>query len=63
MQLEELGNSKDVPPLSCRENIELSTIVENRVAKLNENGLNLLQFIGSVLSRRQLALGSQEVPG
>ena len=63
MQLEELGSSKDVPPLSCRGDFKLSTIVENRVTKLNDNGLNLLHFIGSVLPCRQLARDSREVPG
>ena len=63
MQLEELGSSKDVPPLSCRGDFELSTIVENRVIKLTENGLSTLQFKGRVLSRRKLAKDFQEVPG
>ena len=33
MQLEETGSSKDVPPLRCRGNLELSTIEKKNTAR------------------------------
>ncbi len=62
MQLEELGSSKDVPPLSCRGFFGLSTIVENRVAKLNENGMIGCDSKSSILPRSLQASGAHEVP-
>lgn len=62
MQLEESGTSKDVPPLSCRETFELSTFVENRVAKLNKTEINNCISTGSVFLRRFQSYGSHKVP-
>jgi hypothetical protein len=61
MQLEELGTSKDVPPLSSREAFELSTFVANRVVKLNTTK-NSCIIIGSVFARRIQSNGSHKVP-
>jgi hypothetical protein len=62
MLLEESGSSKDVPPLSNRGFIELSTFVQNRVVKLNENGLSYCKFIGRISYRSVRTEDSQEVP-
>lgn len=61
MQLEELGTSKDVPPLSSREAFELSTFVENRVAKLNTTKSNCIST-RSFFARRIQSNGSHKVP-
>lgn len=62
MPLEELGSSKDVPPLSCRGFFWLSTFVENRAAKLNEIGMNGCIISSSVFTRFLQAGGAYEVP-
>ena len=62
MQLEELGSSKDVPPLSCRGIFGLSTIVENKVAELNHRGKNVGGTTHSVSLREFQVRGFHEVP-
>jgi hypothetical protein len=62
MQLEESGSSKDVPPLSCRGKLELSTFVENRVAQLNTIGFSCCKVLGSFYLFPIHSGGSQQVP-
>lgn len=61
MQLEEMGTSKDVPPLSTWEAFELSKFVANRVAKLNTTKNSCIST-RSVFACRKQSNGSHEVP-
>lgn len=61
MPLEESGNSKDVPPLSCWGKSGLSTFVENRVVSAFGFGLILCIKPCSHLPRPFGVNASQEV--
>jgi hypothetical protein len=52
MQLEESGNSKDVPPLSCCGSFELSSFVDNKCVDLS--GFNLVRCIISCSNQQYL---------
>ncbi len=62
MQLEESGNAKDVPPLSCRGFLALSTFIADRVVLSGHKRRTNRSFQRGMDARKARLEGSHEVP-